>query len=90
MKDTIIAIAALVTVEQSMRLAHAVSAEHTTTQNTGIKQEEEMTEVSITLEFDEQEFQNSDDLAEAVYTYLRDLMDDGSLAFTVKTEGFDG
>ena len=49
-----------------------------------------MTEVSITLEFDEQEFQNSDDLAEAVYTYLRDLMDDGSLAFTVKTEGFDG
>ena len=41
-----------------------------------------MTEVTITLELIEN-YESSDELADAVYAYLRDLMDDGSLSFSV-------
>jgi hypothetical protein len=41
-----------------------------------------MTEVHITLELIEK-YEDSDELADVVYAYLRDLMDDGSLCFSV-------
>jgi len=41
-----------------------------------------MTEVNITLELDAS-YESTDELADAVYTYLRDLMDDESLSFSV-------
>ena len=40
-----------------------------------------MTEVNITLEFSET-YASADELAAAVYTYLQDLIEDGSLCFT--------
>lgn len=41
-----------------------------------------MTEVTITLELIEH-YESADELADVVYAYLRDLMDDGSLSFSV-------
>ena len=41
-----------------------------------------MTEVNITLELIEQ-YEDADELADVVYAYLQDLMDDGSLSFSV-------
>jgi hypothetical protein len=41
-----------------------------------------MTEVHITLELIER-YEDSDELADVVYAYLQDLMDDGSLCFSV-------
>ena len=41
-----------------------------------------MTEVNITLELIEQ-YEDADELADVVYAYLRDLMNDGSLSFSV-------
>ena len=41
-----------------------------------------MTEVHITLELIEQ-YEDADELADVVYAYLRDLMDDESLSFSV-------
>lgn len=41
-----------------------------------------MTKVNITLELIEN-YEDSDELADVVYAYLRDLMDDGSLSFSV-------
>jgi hypothetical protein len=41
-----------------------------------------MTEVHITLELTEK-YEDSDELADVVYAYLRDLMDDESLSFSV-------
>ena len=40
-----------------------------------------MTEVNITLELIEQ-YDDADELADVVYAYLRDLMDDGSLSLS--------
>ena len=41
-----------------------------------------MTEVNITLELIEH-YEDSDELTEVVYAYLQNLMDDGSLYFSV-------
>ena len=41
-----------------------------------------MTEVKITLELIEH-YDSTDELADVVYAYLRDLMDDNSLCFSV-------